>query len=295
MPGVKREQALERSLALGRTLIPGEHLLVACSGGPDSVALAGLLHDIRAKWDLKLTLGHVNHAQRSSAWQDEAVVLRIGAVFDIPVLVAALPAAAQNEASLRKGRYRMLGELASACGATAVATGHTAQDQTETVLLALFRGTGLEGLGGMPERRALLPRLTLVRPLLHVERSSLRRYCHRRMLPYALDPGNADLNVRRNAVRAALEALRVVLPELDRAVARAADIVRREAAGSRRADLRRRVREALREADSLGDVSFGHVEAAVEAIETSRSGRFFMRSGLELQVEGGQFRLRRAK
>lgn len=294
MRGAK-EQALEHSLRLGGALSTGEHLLVACSGGPDSVGLAGLLCDVRSKWKLRVTLGHVNHAQRASAWQDEAVVLRIGAIFDVPVLVAGLTAAARNEAALRNGRYQALGELASACGASSIATAHTAEDQTETVLLALFRGTGLEGLGGMPECRSLFTGVKVVRPLLHVRRGSLRRYCHRRMLPYALDPSNADGRGRRNAVRATLQTLRGVFPELDRSVARAADIVRRETAGSPRAELRRRVRDALREGDCLSDVSFGHVEAAVEAIQTGRSGRFFMRSGLELQVEGGDFRLRRAE
>ncbi len=292
MRGAKPERELERSLLAG--VRKGERLLVACSGGPDSVALAGLLADLRVPLQLTLTLGHVHHGRRASAWQDEAVALRVGALFDLPVLVAGLtPMGAGNEAALRHGRYRALGQLAAKCGANAIATAHTAEDQTETVLLALFRGTGLRGLRGMPERRPLSPGLTLVRPLLRVERSSLHKYCHRRTLPYALDPSNADLGLRRNAVRAALESLRGVFPQLDRAVSRAAEIVHHDAAGADRAGLRRRVLAALQEIDSLGEVSFKHIEAAVNALENGRSGRFFLRSDVELEIGGGQLRLRR--
>lgn len=291
MRGAKPEREIERPLLA--CIRKGERLLVACSGGPDSVALAGLLADLRVHLQLTLTLGHVHHGRRASAWQDEAVVLRVGALFDLPVLVAGLaPMGAGNEAALRHARYRALGQLAANCGAKSIATAHTAEDQTETVLLALFRGTGLRGLRGMPERRPLSPGLTLVRPLLRVERSSLRKYCHRRTLPYALDPSNADLGLRRNAVRAALESLREVFPQLDRAVSRAAEIVRHEAAGANRAALRRRILAALRERDSLGEVSFKHIEAAVNALENGRSGHFFMGSDVELEIGGGQLLLR---
>jgi len=268
---------------------------VACSGGPDSVALASLLAELKNKLELTLTLGHVNHAQRASAWQDEAVVLRLGAMFDFPIATIDLPPARRNEADLRKGRYHGLCELASRYGATAVATGHTAEDQTETVLLALFRGTGLSGLRGMPERRPLATGITLVRPLLGIGRASLRRYCHGRMLPYALDPSNADLGGRRNAVRAALEDLRGVFPALDAAVSRTSDIVRREAEAAEPAALRRRVRAILRDADVLRDVSFEHIEAAARGVKNARSGRFFMTRGVELRIKDGEFQLRRSE
>ncbi len=222
--------------------------------------------------------------------------MRVGALFDLPVLVAGLsPTSEGSEAAMRHGRYRALRLLAAECGANAIATAHTAEDQAETVLLALFRGTGLQGLRGMPERRRVCAGLTVVRPLLRVDRYSLRKYCHRRMLPYALDPSNADLGMRRNAVRAALESLRGVFPQLDQAVSRAAEIVRHDAVGGERAGLRRRVRALLRTADSLGEVSFKHIEAAVNALENGRSGRFFMRRDVELEIGGGQLRLRRIR
>ncbi len=268
---------------------------MACSGGPDSVALASLLAELQSKLELTLTLGHVNHAQRASAWQDEAVVLRLGAMFDFPVATIDLPPTPHNEADLRKGRYHGLGELASRYGATAVATGHTAEDQTETVLLALFRGTGLSGLRGMPERRPLATGIALVRPLLGIGRASLRRYCHRRMLPYALDPSNADLGGRRNAVRAALEDLRGVFPALDAAVSRTSDIVRREVEAAEPAALRRRVRAILRDAEVLRDVSFEHIEAAARGAKNARSGRFFITRGVELRIKDGEFQLRRSE
>ncbi len=296
MRGARPERALELSLKAGSALRKGERILVACSGGPDSIALTGLLAQLPAELGVSLALGHVNHGLRPSAWQDEAVVLRVGAVFDLPVDAVGLPElGSRGEAALRQARYRALVSLASKRGAKVIATAHTAEDQTETLLLALFRGTGLEGLSGMPERRPLSGGIDLARPLLGLEHETLRRYCHRSSLPYALDPGNARLDRRRNAVRAALEALRPAFPGLDRAVARAAEVVRREAAGEERGALRRRVRDLLRENNALSDVSFIHIESAVNAIEGKRSGRFFMSRHVELNVRHGDVEVRRTK
>ncbi|HVS45408.1 MAG TPA: hypothetical protein VMS32_01960, partial [Verrucomicrobiae bacterium] len=103
----------------------------------------------------------------------------------------------------------------------------------------------------------------------------------------AVDPTNDADGATRNAVRSALEALRPRFPGLDAAVARAADLVAHEQAGSRRAGLRRQVREALREQEGLRDVDFAHIEAAVRALESGSSGRFFMKTGLALAVKRG--------
>ncbi|MDQ6825715.1 MAG: tRNA lysidine(34) synthetase TilS [Candidatus Eremiobacteraeota bacterium] len=293
--GARPERALEVALEQGGVLREGERVLVACSGGPDSVALAALLAGMRARFRLSLSLAHVNHALRPSAWQDEAVVVSVGAIFDLPVDTVSLAGGRSDEAALRKARYGALRAIASARAATAIATGHNAEDQTETLLLALFRGTGLGGLRGMPPRRPLADGVDLARPVLRLERGSLRRYCHRRSLPYALDPSNASTHHRRNAVRAALEALRPAFPGLDSSVARAAEVVRQEVAATRRGTLRRQLRELLRDAGASTEVSFRHIEAAVMAIERKRSGCFFMSSGVALQVEQGAVAVRRAK
>ena len=155
----------------------------------------------------------------------------------------------------------------------------------ETVLLALFRGTGPDGLGGMETRRPIEDGIDLIRPLLRVGSEDLRYYCHVSGLPYAIDPTNEDAALRRNAVREALQALRPSFPGLDEAVARAAELVSSERAGSPRAELRHRVREALREQGQLADVDFEHVEAAVRTMENGGTGRFLMKAGVALRIE----------
>lgn len=292
MRGAKPERGLERAVERSGVFRPGERVLLACSGGSDSVALVGLASAVARAFDLHLQIGHVNHGLRRSAWQDEAVVLRTGAAFGLPVSVVQIDASG-GEAALREARYDGLLAMAREAGCTAVATGHQAEDQTETLLLALFRGTGLDGLAGMPVRRALGPGVDLIRPLLHIERDALRTYVHGARLPYAVDPTNADRSLRRNAVRAALAALRPAFPGMDAAVARAAALVREEVGGTGAAVLRGKVRQALREEESLRDVDFAHVEEAVRALQAGRSGRFHMKAGVELDVNRGTFTVRR--
>ncbi len=258
-------------------------MLVATSGGPDSVVLAAVLDRIGRADGFEVVLGHVNHGTRPSAWQDECVVLALGARLDRPVRIAAV-SVPDDEASLRAARYDALAGLARAAGATAVATAHTAEDQTETVLLALFRGTGLDGLAGMPPRRPLVAGIDLIRPLLRIPRGDVSAELHRLALPAAVDPSNAELRYRRNALRARLADLRADFPDLDAAVARCAEIVRAERAGDDRAAARDDLRRRLRERDLLRDIPFERIEAALDAPHA----RVFLKPGVA--VDGGEVR-----
>jgi tRNA(Ile)-lysidine synthase len=287
MRGAKPLLAIEQSVKRDGAIHAGEHVLIACSGGSDSVALAAILQALSKTLRLRLTLAHVNHGVRASAWQDEAVVLRVSAALGLPLKVMGLQLSRRDEAAMREARYEALEQLAREAGASVVATGHTASDQTETVLLALFRGAGADGLAGMPARRRLGKDLELARPLLRLERDELRSYVQLAGLPYAIDPTNADRTLRRNAVRMALEALRPLFPGLDAAVARAAEVVGAELGATPLAAARRQVREALREHEALGGVDFEHVEAAVRALQQGASGRFFMAPGVEIEVANG--------
>lgn len=206
----------------------GARVCVACSGGPDSVALASLLDRLARDDEYDVVLAHVNHGVRASSDQDECVVLSAGARLGRAVLIARPRVARDDEATLRDARYAALAQLARQAGARTVATAHTAEDQTETVLLALFRGTGLAGLAGMPPRRPLAEGIELVRPLLRVTHAQLATELRRSGLPYAIDPTNAQARYRRNALRAPLDALRAEFPHLDRTVARCASNVRAE-------------------------------------------------------------------
>ena len=288
MRGAHPERDLDARIRREGVVRHGEAILVACSGGPDSVALAAGLAAVAPAMELRLALAHVNHGTRASAWQDEAVALRVGAALGLPVHVSALDlAGGDDEAALRSARYAALAQSARRHGCAAVATGHHAGDQAETVVLALFRGTGNAGLAGMPARRRLEPGVDLVRPLLGVERGELLAYLGASGLPYAVDPTNARTEYRRNAVRAALAMLRPHFPGLDAAVARAAAIAAAEAESSPLAGARRQVREALREHQALDGVSFEHVDAAARALVERRAGRFFLAPGIEAAIENG--------
>jgi tRNA(Ile)-lysidine synthase len=288
MRGARPEKALEQTVIQGGVVREGERIVIACSGGPDSVALAALLHAVATSMQLGISLAHVNHGLRESAWQDECVALRVAAALGLPIDVSALEPSKRDEASLREARYGALLGVARHRGASAIATAHHAEDQSETVLLALFRGAGPEGLGGIEPRRPLSDDIDVIRPLLRIASEELRYYCHVNHLPYAVDPTNLDASLRRNAVRAALDALRPAFPSLDIAVARAAELVASERSGTSRAAFRRSLRETLRRQESLADVDFEHVEAAVRALESGASGRFYMKKGVMLRIERGR-------
>jgi len=285
--GARPDRALEETLERGGIVRRGERAIVACSGGADSVALAAALAAIAKPMDLGLALVHVNHGTRRSAWQDECVAARIAVTLDLPLDVVALAPGAGGEGELRATRYDALASAARRFRATTAFTAHHAEDQSETVLLALFRGAGPEGVAGMRARRPLAGEIELARPLLRTRSETLRAYCHARALPYCVDPTNADLELRRNAVRDVLERIRPLFANLDESIARAAELAGAELESHPRAGIRRRVRERLGAEGELGDVDFAHVEAAVRAIERGRSGSFLMKTGVRLEIESG--------
>lgn len=272
MRGARPERALDPLVRSAAAIPRGERVLVACSGGPDSVALAALLDRLAHRDGFEPLLAHVNHGVRASADQDECVVLSVGARLGRDVLVAHPRIERDDEQTLREARYAALAELAQRARARFVATAHTAEDQAETVLLALFRGSGLDGIAGMPPRRTLGEGIELVRPLLRVTHAELATELRRAGLPYAIDPSNADVRYRRNALRGPLEQLRAAFPYLDRSVARCAEIVREELAASPRAADRRAVRDRLRAQGRLRDITFADIESELDAADDLSAG-----------------------
>jgi tRNA(Ile)-lysidine synthase len=198
-------------------------VVVACSGGPDSLALLALA----VATDLDPIAVHVDHGLRAGSDRESAVVAsaaaRLGARFHaVRVTVEPGP---NLEARARDARYDALERARARLGATAVLVGHTADDQAETVLLNLLRGGALAGLGGMPPRRG-----HLVRPLLGLRRADTSEVCVRLGLTPVDDPMNADPAFRRVWLR------REILPALERGagrdlvpvLARQADVLRAE-------------------------------------------------------------------
>jgi tRNA(Ile)-lysidine synthase len=187
--------------------------IVAVSGGPDSIALAhlcvGLLRDGAIA---RLFIAHVNHQLRGpESDADETFVTGLPTNWQTPdvtcrttrIDVAAIARAETDnlETIARRERYRWLADLACEVGAAWVATGHSADDQAETVLFRLLRGSGILGLGGISPCRPLGERVQLIRPLLTARRQMLLDYLHERNIGYRLDSSNRDLRFTRNRLR----------------------------------------------------------------------------------------------
>jgi tRNA(Ile)-lysidine synthase len=178
---------------------PGEHLLVAISGGPDSTALLAGLAELAPARQLRLTAGHIEHGLRGAEGTEDrnrvaVLAQRLGVDFAWrDIAVAAGP---NLEARARRARYRALVALAAETGATRIVTGHTQDDQVETVLLRLLRGAGRRGLGAIRPATG-----RLLRPLLAVTRADVRRFLADRDLEFAIDRTNAELRYARNRIR----------------------------------------------------------------------------------------------
>ena len=187
-----------------RALAQQQGVVVACSGGCDSMLLSELA---REACGTRLRLVHVNHHLRPDAVRDEALVRRWAAQHALPLQVVHLEPAtlrahrAGLEAAARAARYRALLEHTPA-GWT-LATGHHANDRLETLLLRLQQGTGLGGLAG-PRHRMRRGSHPLIRPMLHIWRDEVEAEAARRALPFANDPSNSDLSFDRNRLRHAV-------------------------------------------------------------------------------------------
>lgn len=185
-------------------LPPGTTVLCALSGGGDSMALLSLLLDLAPERQLTVLAAHYNHQLRGEeAQRDEAFVSGYCRDRGIPCILGRGDVAGEArrrkrgiEETARAMRYDFLLETAKAQGAQAVATAHNADDNGETILLHLVRGTGLDGLTGIPPKRG-----PLIRPLLTTPRQAIDAYLAQRNIPHVEDSSNQDLSYARNRIR----------------------------------------------------------------------------------------------
>ena len=202
--------ALERAGYMGS----GRLLVVAVSGGPDSMALLHCLLCLRDRAGLRLHVAHLNHNFRDQAEEDARFVSTSAHRMGLPVTVEkADPIAYQRrvrissfEEAAREVRYGFLASVARDEAASVVALGHTSDDQAETVLMHIIRGTGIYGLRGMEELSTWRSRdgarqAVLFRPLLEVTKSGTESYCRKVGIPFRTDPGNRLPRFTRNRIR----------------------------------------------------------------------------------------------
>lgn len=188
----------------------GEQVLVACSGGADSLALAAATAFVAPRVGVRCGLVTVDHGLQPGSAERAAEVAKWAAAEGfVPALVATVEVggrAGGPEAAAREARYEALAGFAQRAGAAAVLLGHTREDQAETVLLALARGAGPRGLAGMPARR-VIGGVPFLRPLLAVSRTQTRAACAALELEPWEDPHNTDPAYARARVRALLASL----------------------------------------------------------------------------------------
>ncbi len=193
-------------------IAPGTRVLIAVSGGADSMALMTILSELSAEMGIEIAAAHFDHGIRPEAGRERALVQHAAGKLGIPLFLGSgsVPAEARRtkkgiEETARLLRYRFLEETARAWNAGSIALGHNRDDQVETILHHIIRGSGWRGLQGIPPRRGLF-----VRPLLACGRSELRAHVRDRHVPYALDRSNLDNRFLRNRIRNRL------LPYLER-------------------------------------------------------------------------------
>ena len=220
---------LPRRVALTITLHhvfdPGERVVVAVSGGPDSLALLSVLREIVPAFPLHLTVAHFDHGWRAESQADRDFVASTAATWGYDFRTArAAEDIPHTENAARAARYAFLRRTAADTGSTVIVLGHTQDDQVETLLLHLLRGSGSKGLGAMRRRDG-----DLARPLLDISRHDIEAYLAQLHLTPVRDPTNDDPRFTRNRLRQQLmPAIDAFDPAARGLLARTADILGEE-------------------------------------------------------------------
>ena len=206
-PGEILAGQMRRTITQYGLLMPGETLVVAVSGGPDSTALLHALAALREEWDVRLVGAHLNHGFRGEEAEGDAEYVRALCAnlgipcrceyVDVPALCRRRHLSAQ--AAAREVRHAFLRRTANEAGAARIALGHNRDDRIETVLLNILRGSGLDGLAGIAASEP-----PLIRPLLDVSRAEIEAYCDFHALRPHRDSSNSKIDYRRNRLRAEL-------------------------------------------------------------------------------------------
>ncbi len=216
---------LVRTVRQQQLFVHGHHVLVAVSGGPDSIALLSLLHRLAQSWRLMLTVVHCNYGLRGAESDgDEVFVSTFCKERQLPLVIHRPKLVKRRQrsslqAAARDARYDFMKQLAREVGADRIAVGHTANDQAETVLMWLLRGTGMAGLAGMPYARED----GIIRPLLAATREEVVTYLDHEGLTYRRDSSNEKPLYHRNRIRKEL------LPVITRLAPAAVLVLQRQA------------------------------------------------------------------
>ena len=227
MPWTPLHSQLHQCL-IDRQLLPnGANILLAVSGGQDSLCLGQLLRDLQSRWQWQLAVAHCDHG-----WaQDIGIADRVAQVtarWLLPFHCETTANLPETEAAAREWRYQALSRIAQTTGSTYLVTAHTQTDRAETLLYNLVRGAGADGLCAMSWQRQLTPELSLVRPLLEVNRAQTGDFCQEYQLPVWEDAYNHDLKYARNRLRQEIipQLVADFNPQVESHLARTAELLR---------------------------------------------------------------------
>jgi tRNA(Ile)-lysidine synthase len=192
---------IHRTIRSRGLLQRNQRLLIAVSGGQDSLCLTQLMLDLQPKWEWHLAIAHCDHSWRDDSQANANYVERLAGELGIPFYLETASESLRSEAAAREWRYQVLQQIAFANNYQCIITGHTATDRAETLVYNLMRGSGADGLQALTWQRPLDDEIMLVRPLLEVTRSQTGQFCQDFQLYVWEDSTNQDLKYARNRIR----------------------------------------------------------------------------------------------
>ncbi len=287
-------------------LAHGDHVLIGLSGGPDSVCLLTIINKLKHELGVHLSAAYIDHGLRPDETPYEIDFCRdlcnsLGMPFitrSIDVKSYVKEKKLNKQEAARELRYRVLNEIAAETAANKIALGHNAGDQSETILMRLFRGTGPSGLSGIPPVRR-----HIIRPLIEVERIEIEKFLEDEGMGFVIDSSNLKHEYLRNKIRhLIIPAIKNINRDIIKTLSRTADIFRDEERYfeiivtktlmkliTRKTDktieiflgpleamdtviLRRVLRRAIDETKGLHGISFIHIEEIMSLIKSGKSG-----------------------
>jgi tRNA(Ile)-lysidine synthase len=192
---------IHRTIRARHLFARNQKLLVAVSGGQDSLCLIKLLLDLQPKWEWSLAIAHCDHCWREDSQANAHHVENLAQNWHTPFYLETVTNPVKNEASARNWRYQALTKIAEVYNYQYIVTGHTASDRAETLLYNLMRGTGADGLQALTWQRPLNENIILVRPLLELTRCQTEQFCQEFNLSIWEDSTNQNLQYGRNRIR----------------------------------------------------------------------------------------------
>lgn len=213
-----------------KLLSKGSKILMAVSGGQDSLCLSKILLDLQKKWEWELAVAHCDHLWATDAGTANHVKF-LTDQWNLPFYLSIAPSSLPHtEDAARKWRYEVLAHTAQTEGFTHVVTGHTLSDRAETILYNLIRGSGVRGLSTLVWQRTLIDTILLTRPLLNISRPETLEFCQDLQIPIWFDQANENPKYTRNRIRHRLLPLlkNEFNPAIEKSLAQSAEILRAE-------------------------------------------------------------------